>query len=351
MARTIRKPFALLTALALCLAAWPALAMAQLPLVVVVATGGTIAEKTGAGGGAVPALTGDSLVAAVPGLDKVARIKVVNLCNIDSSQMTPEIWAKLSRAAEAELAKPEVAGVVVTHGTDTMAEGAFFLDLTLKSNKTVVFTGAMRDASDPSPDGPINILNAVRVVTSPQAQGWGVVVALNDYVNAARWAVKTQSTNPQTFDSGQKGYLGYVMTGLVERWHPRPARLHLPLPDKLPKVTYLTTFAGDDGALVRHAVDKGAKGLVVDGVGAGNVNAEVYKAIQYALGKGVKVVITTRVAHGGAWPIYGDQGGGLTMQKAGCILSRAFDGPKARLLLMLALANNTSPQKLAEYFK
>jgi L-asparaginase len=350
MYRQILRTTICLSALLL-LAASTALAAVQLPLVVVVATGGTIAEKTGSSGGAQPALSGQSLVRAVPGLAKVARIKVINLCNIDSSQMTPEIWAKLSRTVDQELAKPEVAGAVVTHGTDTMAEGAWFLDLTLTSDKTVVFTGAMRDASDPSPDGPVNILNAVTLASSPRAKGWGVVLCLNDYVNAARWVIKTQTTNVQTFDSGQKGYLGYVLGKVVERWHPRPPRIRLPLPAKLPKVTFLSTFAGADGSLVRYAVDSGAKGLVVEAVGAGNVNAKVYKAIQYALAKGVKVVITTRPVHGGAWPIYGDQGGGLVLQKAGCILSRELDGFKARLLLMLALAAGTDQARLASYFQ
>lgn len=346
--KTLLSPVCLAVTLLLASAAWTA---GQLPLVVIVSTGGTIAEKTDSAGGAVPALSGQDLVKAVPGLAQVARLKVINLVDIDSSQMTPAIWARLSRTVSQELARPEVAGAVVTHGTDTMAEGAWFLDMTVTSPKTVVFTGAMRDASDPSPDGPINILNAVTIASSPRAQGWGVVVALNDYVNAARWVVKTQTTNVQTFNSGQKGYLGYVLGGQVRRWNPRPRRITLPLPTRLPKVVFLSTYAGADGSLVRYAVDQGAQGLVVEGVGAGNVNARVYQAIQYALSKGVEVVITTRPVHGGAWPIYGDQGGGLTLQKAGCILSRDLDGYKARLLLMLALPVVKDRAELAKYFR
>jgi L-asparaginase len=265
--------------------------------------------------------------------------------------MTPEIWARLSRVVDQELSDPAVAGAVVTHGTDTMAEGAFFLDLTLTSPKTVVFTGAMRDASDPSPDGPLNILNAVTIAAAPAARGWGVVVALNDYINSAREAVKTQTSNAQTFDSGQKGYLGYVLGGVVQRWHERPRRITLPLPARLPRVAFLSTYAGDDGSLLRSAVDQGARGLVVEGVGAGNVNAQVYRAIQYALQKGLAVVITSRVAHGAVWPIYGDQGGGLTLQKAGCILGGDLRGPKARLLLMLALPLVRDRAELAKYFR
>lgn len=313
-------------------------APAGLPTVVVVTTGGTIAEKTDpTTGGAVPAVSGADLLAAVPGLAAVAKIEVVTYSNIDSSQMSPERWAGLSRAVGQALARPEVAGVVVTHGTDTMAEGSYFLDLTLPGDKPVVFTGAMNDASSPFPDGPGNLFNAVTQVCAPQAKNWGVTVTLNGYVNAARTVRKTQTTNVQTFESGEEGYLGYITGGKVTRFNDADNRKSLPLPETLPKVAFVSTFAGDDGSLVRHAVDDGAKGLVVEGVGAGNVNEAVYGAITYALSKGVVTVISTRVPNGAVEPIYGDAGGGLTLQDHGCILAGDLDGQKARLLLMLGI--------------
>jgi L-asparaginase len=310
-----------------------------LPLVVVVSTGGTIAEKTDPKtGGAVPTVSGDDLIAAVPGLAALARIEVVNYSNIDSSQMTPERWAGLSRAVDAALARPEVAGVVVTHGTDTMAEGSFFLDATLTSDKPVVFTGAMNDASSPFPDGPGNLYNAVLQVCSPASRDWGVTVTLNGYINSARDVRKTQTTNVQTFESGEKGYLGYITSGTVSRFNDRLRRVRLPLPETLPKVAFLATYAGDDGAFVRHAVNDGAKGIVIDGVGSGNVNEAVYGAVKDALSKGVVVAISTTVYYGSVEPVYGDLGGGLMLEKDGCILAGDLPGQKARLLLMLGLA-------------
>ncbi|MFA5159328.1 MAG: asparaginase [Candidatus Omnitrophota bacterium] len=332
--------------------AFPAFSQAELPTVAIVTTGGTIAEKLDPKtGGAVPAVSGKDLLEAVPGLSKIANIKVVEFSNIDSSQMTPEMWGRLSETVDGILADPAIKGVVVTHGTDTMAEGAYFLDLTLKSDKPVVFVGAMRDASDLSPDGPANILNAVIQVCSEEAKGWGVTVTLNQYINSARDVRKTNSTNVQTFDSGEKGYLGYIVMNKVMRYNdPRP-RQKLPLPSALPKVALLTTFAGDDGAFVRNAVDQGARGIVIEGVGAGNVNAQVYGAVKYALGKGVAVVITTRVYHSGVWPMYGDQGGGAMLEKTGAILGGDLTGPKARILLMLALAQaEGGPAELKNYF-
>lgn len=310
----------------------------RLPTVVVVATGGTIAEATDpTTGAAVPTLTGDSLTAAVPGLAKLANIEVVNLCNIDSSQMTPEIWVKLSAKVDEVLKRSNVAGAVVTHGTDTMAEGAYFLDLTLRSRKPVAFVGAMRDASDVSPDGPANILNAVTQLLSPEARSWGVTVTLNEYVCSARDVRKTQTTNVQTFTGGEKGYLGYIAMGKVQRFNDRPARLTLPIPTKLPDVVLITQYAGDDGRFIRHAVESGAAGIVVEGVGAGNVNAANNAAIVEALKRGIPVVVTSRVENGAVMPIYGDEGGGASLAKEGAILAGDLPGPKARLLLMLAL--------------
>jgi len=325
----------------------------QLPLVWVISTGGTIAEKIDpATGAAVPAETGRDLVAAVPGLAKVARIKVFSLCDIDSSHMTPEIWRKLALKTNELLNDPEVSGVVVTHGTDTMAEGAFFLELTVTSRKPVVFVGAMRNASELSPDGPANIMNAVRLILSPAARNWGVTVALNNYVNSAWHVKKTQSTNLQTFESGPYGYLGYVIMEKVLRFQDQGRRLKFAIPDKLPPVGLVSTFAGDDGALIRAAVDKGVKGLVVEGVGSGNVNAEVREAIKEALEKNIPVVITTRVEWGGVFPAYGDKGGGEDLMKLGAVLGGQTDTYKARLLLMLALAQpDFSREKLATFFK
>lgn len=326
---------------------------AELPTVVIVTTGGTIAEKADPKtGAAVPAVSGKELIEAVPRLGEIANIEVISVCNIDSSQMTPEIWAKVSKTVDERLADPKVKGAVVTHGTDTMAEGAYFLELTLKSDKPVVFVGAMRDASDVSPDGPANILNAVTQAISEEAKDWGVTVTLNQYVNAARNVVKTNSTNVQTFDSGEKGYLGYIAMGKVIRYNSAPAKQKFLIPGSLPDVTFLSTFAGDDGALVRFAVDHGAKGIVIDAVGAGNINAKVYEAVKDAMSKGIVVVVTTRVYNSGVWPMYGDQGGGETLEKAGAILGGDLTGPKARLLLMLAIAKEKgSVSKIKEYFK
>jgi L-asparaginase len=324
----------------------------SLPTVVVVTTGGTIAEKhSPKTGAAVPAISGCALVRAVPGLDTLAYIQVVPFSNIDSSHMTPEMWRNLSARVDEILQDSEVKGVVVTHGTDTMAEGAYFLDVTLTSKKPVVFVGAMRDASDLSPDGPANIYNAVLQVTSKEAQHFGVTVTLNQYINSARYVRKTETTNVQTFNSGENGYLGYIAMGKVHKFHERIPAIKLALPKKLANVALLQTYAGDNGNFIRYAVDQGAQGIVVEAVGAGNVNPQVFDAIKYALSKKIVVAIATRVFNGSVYPIYGDVGGGKSLQEAGAVLVGDMTGQKARLLLMLALSNQASIEDIKNYFK
>ena len=188
------RPFRiLLLALAVTLAVCTAQAQ-QLPRVVVLATGGTIASKfDAAAGGLVPALTGADLVQAVPELSSLARVEVEQVVNVSSSNMTPEVWLKLSQRMNAALAQADVAGVVVTHGTDTLEETAYFLDLTVTSPKPVIIVGAQLAASYYDSDGRRNLLNAVRVAVSPEAVGKGAMVVMNGQINAAREVTKTNT--------------------------------------------------------------------------------------------------------------------------------------------------------------
>jgi len=180
--------------------------------------------------------------------------------------------------------------------------------------------------------------NAVLLVCSPQADGWGVTVTLNQYINSARHVVKDNTTNVQTFDSGGYGYLGYIVADRVIPYNEIPVNTYLPLPDELPDVPLFFSFSGDDGRYIRYAVDNGANGLVVVGVGAGNVNSNVFRAIQYACDRDIPVVVASRVRYGEAHALYGDQGGGSSLVNAGALLAGDLSPYKARLLLMLALA-------------
>ena len=324
----------------------------ELPVCQVITTGGTIAMKIDPVKNApVPALTGEELLASVPELAKVARIRVVSLFNIPSGDMDPERWVATRKAVVTAMASDEVVGVVVTHGTDTMEETAYFLDLTVPGDKPVILVGAQRNASERDFDGARNLLNAARICVAPEARGKGVMIALNDKINAAREATKTQTSDVETFKSGDYGLLGVVDQNRVIFARAPTRRQFVPLTGaRLPRVDIISMYAGADGTLLRAAVGAGSKGVVVQAVGLGNVNIPLYEAIKDAVGRGVVVVVSTRVPNGRVLPVYGNRGGGQTLKEAGAVFADNLSPQKARVLLMLALQNTSKPSEIQQLF-
>lgn len=331
----------------------------SLPLVLVLSTGGTIASRYDAAkGGYVQALSGDQLVEAVPEIKKVARIKVEEVSNIGSSDMTPEIWLKLSKRINELLASPDVTGVVVTHGTDTLEETAYFLDHTVASQKPVVVVGAQRAASAPDSDGPRNLLNAVRVAVSGEAVGKGALVVMNGQINAAREVTKTSTTEMETFKSLEFGELGVVDPERV-RFYRAPLRrqtIALGAEARLGRVEIVVHYAGADGRVIRALLDDSAQpdsrlnGLVVAGTGLGHVSGAMYDAIKEARDRNIAVVISTRVYTGRTIPLYANKGRGVSLKNIGCIFADNLSPQKARILLMLALTKPATTDELQRYF-
>jgi L-asparaginase len=262
---------------------------------------------------------------------------------------------QLHKAVQETLQRPEVAGVIVSHGTDTLEETAYFLDLTVDSDKPVVLIGAQRNASEKDVDGPRNLLNAARICVSPGARRMGAMIALNNQINAAREAVKTHTSDVETFKSGDLGFLGVADYDRVV-WYRAPLRRqHLALkaagPDQhLPRVDIVAMYGGADGALVRAAVAAGAKGHVIQGLGWGNMNLPMFQAVKEVIAKGIPVVITTRVWNGRVLPNYSWEGGGKTLQQAGAIFGDNLSPQKARILLMLALQTTSNPGEIQKLF-
>jgi L-asparaginase len=328
----------------------------NLPVVRLIATGGTIAMKIDPVKKApVPAISGEDLVGTVPEIEKVARIEVQNLSNVPSDYMDPDRWVQLQRAVSEAVARQEVAGVIVSHGTDTLEETAWFLDLTVDGDKPIVLIGAQRNASERDFDGPRNLLNAARICVDPGAKGKGAMIALNDNINAARDAVKTQTSDVDTFKSGDQGYLGYADYDRVV-WYRMPARRqHIALKplgegQHLPRVDIVPMYGGADGTFVRAAVAAGAKGIVIQALGWGNMNIPMFQAVKEAIGKGIPVAISTRVWTGRVLPNYGFEGGGKTLQQAGAVFADNLSPQKARILLMLALQTTSNAQELQRMF-
>jgi len=358
----------LVTAVLLALAALPRPASSQgsaaeapkAPTVVLLATGGTIAMKIDPVKKApVPATSGEDLVATVPEIAKVARIEVQNLSNVPSDYMDPERWVGLVAAAREALARSEVAGVIVSHGTDTLEETGWFLDLTIDSPKPLVLIGAQRNASEPDFDGPRNLLNAARICVAPEARGRGAMLALNGQINAAREATKAHTSSVETFRSGDFGFLGVADSDRVVFYRSPARRQHLPLAGKrdaqgkplpLPRVDIVPMYGGADGALVRAAVAAGSKGIVIQALGWGNMNVPMFEAVAETLKKGIPVVISTRVPTGRVLPVYGFQGGGKTTKDLGAVFADDLSPQKARILLMLALQTTADPAALQTLF-
>jgi L-asparaginase len=331
---------------------FPVIASAELPVVKLIATGGTIAMKIDPVKKApVPAISGEDLVATVPEISGIARIEVLNISNVPSGYMDPDRWVVLQKAVSKELARPEVAGVIVSHGTDTLEETAYFLDLTVNSDKPIVLIGAQRNASEKDFDGPRNLLNATRICVSPDARGKGAMIVLNNQINAAREVTKTHTSDVETFKSGDYGFLGNADNDQVIFYRAPLRRQYVPVKqDKLPYVEIVAAYGGADGSLVRAAAKAGVKGIVIQALGWGNVGVPMYEAIKEVLSKGIPVVISTRVPNGRVLPVYGYIGGGKTLKDAGANFADNLPPQKARLLLMLGLQTTSKAGALQKLF-
>ena len=316
------------------------------PIVRLIATGGTIAMTVRPDKPAPDvALAGQELLSAIPDVHDVARVEVEDFGNVPSAYMGPVLWLGLRARVLAALNRPDVAGVVISHGTDTQEETAYFLDLTIQSDKPIVLTGAQRNASERDSDGPRNVLNAVRVAACAAARGYGALQSMNGQIHAARDVTKTHTSSVQAFESGEFGPLGRIDADRVV-FHRRPMRRqHLPPRGaEFPKVEIIAVYPGADGGLLRSAVEQGARGVVVAALGAGNVNPAMHEAIALATAAGVAVVISTRVARGRVQPLYGYPGGGSTLKDLGCVFGDDLGPTKARILLMMALDAGLSGQ-------
>jgi L-asparaginase len=326
----------------------------SLPTVVVLSTGGTIAStQNDEEGGFTSSLAGEQLVAAVPGLDQIARIEVQNVVNVGSTNMTPALWLEVSRRAETALARSEVAGVLVTHGTDTMEETAYFLDLTVTSSKPVIMVGSMRAASEWDADGPRNLLNAARVAVSPEAVGKGAFVVLNGEIHAAREVTKTHSLAVETFGTPEFGALGIVDADGV-RFYRAPLRrqtIRMAADVVLPTVDIIPNYAGSDGRLIRGLLKEGpVDGLIIDAAGAGNIAGRLFEAVVEAREAGIAVVITSRTHAGRVLPLYAGGGGGTTLMEMGCVFADNLNAQKARVLLIAALTQTRDVEELRAIF-
>ncbi len=321
--------------------------MNALPIVAIGAMGGTIAMKPSTPTGAsTPGLEAADLVNAVPGLEDIVELRVENICNLPSPSIgMSEVLDALGFARRAVAAG--AVGVVLTHGTDTLEETAYLLDLLWDEVAPIVITGAMRSATAAGAEGPANLLAAVMTAASPQARALGVLTCLNDTVHLASRVQKTSSMAVEAFDSPGLGPVGR----LVESEFRLLWGLVSPRPDALPppgrghiNVALLECALGDDGRLVRLAHEAGFRGIVVSGLGVGHVPVAVADALSEAIAAGVTVVVGSRTAHGGtASNLYGYPGSEADLISRGVIMTGSLSPRKARLLLHVLLSAGYGP--------
>jgi L-asparaginase len=314
-------------------------------------TGGTISMRVDPGtGAALPAMSGGEIVSHVQGLPSEARLTLEDYARLPGPHVTPPwMWRLKERVAEV-LADPGVDAVVLTHGTDTIEETSFLLDLTLDSDKPVVFCGAMRTVSDPGWDGPANLMTAVRAAVHPEGGGRGVLVAVGDQVLAAAEATKRHTQSLAAFRSA-RGPVAVLDRGQVVFQRP-PARVP-PLPARhlVSEVDLHTMAAGVDDALLHASLARGARGLVIAATGAGNVPPASLPGIRAALDQGLPVVLVSRCAEGRVAPLYGYEGGGQMLRGLGLIFGQDLPGAKARIKLMVALGVTSDVEEIRRMFE
>lgn len=312
-----------------------------LPRVLVLATGGTISGKKStrsAIGYDAGGVTGQELAEAVPGLDKLARLQVEQIANIGSQDMNDDVWLRLAHRIQSAFDQHEADGVVITHGTDTMEETAFFLQNVIHAKNPVVLTGSMRPSTAIGADGPANLYEAVEVAASPEAKGRGVMIVMNDTIHGARWATKTHTTEVQTFRSINAAPIGYVDPASIRFIAPDPAPQQpvLPVPAQapLPRVEIIYAHSNMDAQQIDDAIRAGARGIVLAGVGDGNTSHIALEGLDRAVRQGVIVVRSTRTGSG-----FVNRNVEVSDDQHGFAVSYDLNPQKARILLQLLIAD------------
>jgi len=327
--------------------------MAEKKNILIVFTGGTFSMKidTKKSGGAVPRYSGKELLKKIPEAKKLANISFYDFGKYPGPHVTPEIMMQLSRQLKKKLAEKEYDGIVITHGTDTLEETAYLIDLTIKTKVPIVFTGSMKNSSEPDWDGPNNLIDSIQVCLNENSRGMGTLVCMHGEVNAASEVTKIFSNEFETFQSLDFGMLGFVLKDKVV-YNRLPRFLEIIDTNKInTNVDLLTVYAGMDEKFFKHSADSGVDGLVIEALGVGNVPPAAFKGVEYVIKKNIPVVLVSRCPAGETDYIYSYQGAGRHLHNLGVIFTDYLNGQKARIKLMLALSKTTDRKLLKKIFE
>jgi L-asparaginase len=320
--------------------------------IIIVFTGGTIAmkidEKTNA---AVPAITGEQILQMTPGLGRIAEIGFLNFSNIPGPHMTPEKMFELSRTIQHKMEVEGFDGAVVTHGTDSLEETAYLVDLTSNTDKPIIFVGSMKSSSELGFDGPVNLIAATYAAASDDAYGRGVLVVMNNEVHSAAQVTKTNTHTLDTFKSADFGPIGFIDNDKAYFYHNYTKRQYINT-DKIDShVDLIKTACGMDDRLLHFCVDSGTHGIIIEGMGRGNIPPTMVPGVEYALSKGIPVVLVSRCLMGKVLDSYGYPGAGKELTNRGVILGDNLPGQKARIKLIVALGLTKKITEIKDIFE
>ncbi|WP_026476097.1 asparaginase [Alkaliphilus transvaalensis] len=319
------------------------------PKVAVIFTGGTISMSVDPRiGAAIPSLSSQEILSLVTNIDKYAEIETLNFSKLPGPQIDINMMMDLRKLVVDTLNRDDITGVIITHGTDTLEETAYLLDLSIDSPKPIVVVGAMRNSSELGYDGPSNLAAAVCTAISPEAINKGVLVVMNNEVNAASEVTKANTLSLDTFKSLEYGPLGIVDNDEVILHRDIVNRQHILTDSIVPEVDLIKSAAGMDSRLINYCVDSGSKGIVIEAMGRGNVPPTMLEGIQYAIKQQVAVVMVSRCPTGRVLDSYGYEGGGRHLRNLGVILGGDLPGQKARIKLMLALSVTKNLDEIKE---
>ncbi|MCX7798225.1 MAG: asparaginase [Melioribacter sp.] len=318
----------------------------------IVFTGGTfsmkIDEKTKT---AIPFFRGEEVIDLIPEVKKNANISIYEFGNYPGPHITPMLMLELSKIVKKFVAQDNIDGIIITHGTDTLEETAYFLDLVLNTEKPIVVIGSMKTSSEPDWDGPRNLLDAIHIINSENSKGMGVLVCLNGEINAASEVTKTHTEDVETFRSLDFGALGYVDRGRVF-YNRKPRKQEKFETEQInPNVDLIKVYAGMDEKFFKFSADSGAEGLVIEAMGVGNVPPKAFKGIEYVVRKNIPVVLVSRCPAGETLDIYGYEGAGKWLKQIGVIFAEYLNGQKARIKLIVCLGITKEISKLREMFE
>ena len=320
--------------------------------ILIVFTGGTFSMKIDeTTGGAVPHFSGNDLIDMMPDIRDLAEISIYDFGKYPGPHMTPELMLSLSKKIREFINQNNYDGIIVTHGTDTLEETAYLLDLTIQTEIPIVVIGSMKNSSEPDWDGPRNLNDAIQICLNPNCRNLGVLVCLNGEINAASEVTKTFTDNIETFQSLDFGALGFVDRGRVFI-NRMPRKLETISTDKInSNVDLIKVYAGMNEKFFKHSADTGAEGLVVEAMGVGNVPPPAFNGIKYVVEKEIPVVLVSRCPAGETLDIYSYPGAGKWLHKLGVIFTDYLNGQKARIKLMLALGLTNNHGQLKKMFE